>query len=452
VSEDDETCKLLVWRYTGPLEDDAVPAVLLQRSTTDEAYVDGVATQRDPRTIKEEDEPATRTAAAKSIDALQRGAALNATSLLAVKTRGVCEDLPSDENGVGQECSNLKAYCNNQDHVGVTVRSNCPMSCAVPGCQLWQPMPCYPHACGPGGGPWTSKASDGNVYINYYFESNIDSKRRAVFDRAKREWESKTCLRFIERASSPAIRVAITNYNTCSSGVGNPGTDKNVDLNLGWCNDNNHFGSVVHEMGHAIGMNHEQNRPDGAQQDWTAGEWQGPYLNVKWYNIDSDWRPQWQGQKRSYTGSSTAGYAYYDYESIMHYGLEDKADATNPAWQNVPGQRGELSEGDVAQVNDMYQCAVARSPAPASSPSASGNRASTCRDAPGKHWEQVCSKWAEQGSCATSNGINQQCPGSCAEVSKMVDGYTCIAWMKAGWCPASDHIRESCPHVCDQCV
>jgi astacin len=217
-------------------------------------------------------------------------------------------------------------------------------------------MPCYPHACGPGTGPWLKKASDGRVYINYYFDGSIDDKRRAVFESARSEWESRTCISFHESSDVPRIRVAVTDYETCSSGVGYPGAQGTLDLNLGWCNDMDHWGSVVHELGHSLGMSHEQNRPDGPEQAYTAGEWQGPYLHVHWDNIDPAWLPQWEAKPRSYTGSKTAGYAKYDYESIMHYILDGNADTVNPSFQSVPGQRTHLSDGDVEQIRDMYQC------------------------------------------------------------------------------------------------
>eukprot|EP01052_Picozoa_sp_SAG31_P002367 SAG31_NODE_83_length_27039_cov_14.035746_23_plen_302_part_00 len=47
----------------------------------------------------------------------------------------------------------------------------------------------------------------------------------------------------------------------------------------------------------------------------------------------------------------------YDYDSIMHYPCKPpKCQTLDPNMQSRVGQREKLSAGDIAQINDMYQC------------------------------------------------------------------------------------------------
>ncbi|CAK0872214.1 unnamed protein product [Prorocentrum cordatum] len=461
--EDNEHCKMPVWQYTGPLEDGGVPTVLTELSEGDEAYIDGIAVGEDPHEITEEDGAGEGTPTVHP-DTLSN------LSLLGAK--GLCED--HTETGVGNNmpCSQAKTWCNAAGALGLAVRGACPFSCGL--CtQAYGWMPCYPNPCSPGGGPWTTKV--GNVvYINYYFD-NLDADRQAAFNKAKDEWESKTCVRFTYSSATPRMRITVTNQATCSAFVGFPGSDGTLDVNLGWCNSVEHWGNIAHELGHALGMNHEQNRPDGPGQTNTPAGWKGPHLRVKWQNIDTVWRPQWEGQKRSYYGSQTAGYAPYDYGSIMHYGLGDNADATNSAWQSVPGQRDGLSAGDIAQFQDMYQCgsaapAPAPAPAPTPPPPTPGPAPAGCVDSTENPWGQSCAAWLAQGACAVSNGIRQHCkvscqqcvsetpaptpgpaPAGCVDSTENPWGQSCAAWLAQGACAVSNGIRQHCKVSCQQC-
>jgi len=448
VPEDDPRCKnggVLVWEYTGGLESGSVPVPLLELSEGDTRYIDGIVGHMDPEHVNAEGSD-------------DHSNATNATMAAAqVGSRGLCVD---SENplGNGQPCSKYVSMCSKQDDYGILMRRECPLACGKCS-QAWGWLSCYPNNCGPGGGPWlNSKASDNKVYINYYFTSNIDDIRIEAFEKAKAEWEAHTCIRFVDDWKPPAIRVTIKDYNSCSSGVGYPGANGYVDLNLGWCDEVWEWGSIMHEIGHALGMNHEQNRPDGPDQQYTPEGYRGPYLHITWHAIERAWVPQWQGQDKSYIGSKTAGYEHYDYESMMHYGLGDVAEIADKhtlSWEPVPGQRTHLSRGDIEQITDLYQCGGAPAAAPAPAPV----EPSGCYDAEDPYG-QSCSSWAAQGACATSNGIRKSCPyscklceGDCFDSTELVYEQACFLWkeQRGPDCSGNSELKKYCPYSCSNC-
>jgi len=242
---------------------------------------------------------------------------------------------------------------------------------------------------------WLNKNSQGKVIVNYYFDeptiANVPhpDNLKAAFRAAADEYPIHSCVEFVEgtadSAPEPRIQVAHIDKSSCWANQETSGMHPtySAQINLGWCNDMMHKGNMIHELMHILGANHEQKRPDSsAVLTLPDGSTHGPALILNWDNIGEDWVPQWTPAASSYMGSSNqgpndpfSGYAPYDYESIMHYSrgtaANPKSTAVNPAFNSAMGQRTHLTQGDVTQLNDMYQCAFATPvpPTPAPTPS-----------------------------------------------------------------------------------
>ncbi len=141
--------------------------------------------------------------------------------------------------------------------------------------------------------PWTN----GKVY--YQFAPEITSFTKDLFIRAFREWEEGTPLQFIERTDQPNYIYVIYSEIT-SSGVGMGGARQ---LLLITPYEHTPYGTVLHELGHALGLHHEHQRSDRDQ-----------YVDVFMENLTE------LGQSQIGHIIPTLNYTSYDFFSIMHYG------------------------------------------------------------------------------------------------------------------------------------
>jgi len=490
----DKRCKLLVWQYSGGLEMHAMPYPLQQLNVADESYIGSIAVGlviNNP-----EDGPVFRA------ETIQDNELSMASTEAMAKTQGLCTD--AKHTGVmlgdGNEatCSQLKVYCTGTSSTARYVRGVCPLTCGI--CSPeggW--VSCYPYKCAIGV-PWT-RVANGTVPIAYYFDSVIDEQRKAVFRKAVEEWEFKTCVRFYQSTTKPCLKVTITDTSSCTATLGNPGENSEAVLNMGWCRTMTDVGSIIHEIGHTLGMSHEQNRPDGSESLQVPGSVEGPYLTVYWNNIPDSVSIQYEPMPMAYIGSTYQGpadpyfgYAPYDYMSIMHYGRNDPArfDTVDPTYNAVVGQRTALSDGDVLQISDMYQCSIpslsSTTAGPATTTQSPGTTTTSlvCQDVDPVQWtcggEQCTCEWLQENNhCIEGHHggqVRRYCPKSCGECptstsststttsSECKDGippFTCeggvrctCEWLSANqYCTNPDigeSIRASCPLSCGMCT
>lgn len=166
---------------------------------------------------------------------------------------------------------------------------------------------------------------------------------RATILAAMDEIEAVTAVRFVPRSGQDDY-VRFRDGSGCSSMVGRQGDRQDVNLALG-CNNT---WIVVHEILHALGLNHEQSRDN-----------RDGFVQIHWDNIRSGKAHNFEIADYSWD------YGAYDYDSLMHYGTHDfcKKDSAGvcvgPTITTIPtttaiGQRSHLSATDIAAINHIY--------------------------------------------------------------------------------------------------
>lgn len=99
-----------------------------------------------------------------------------------------------------------------------------------------------------------------NGVVPYVFASNVGSSDRKIIQRAIDEYHSKTCLRFVKRTNEKDYLSFESSNTGCWSSVGRVGKKQSLNLQSPGCTTK--IGTPQHEIMHALGFLHEQNRYD----------------------------------------------------------------------------------------------------------------------------------------------------------------------------------------------
>lgn len=176
--------------------------------------------------------------------------------------------------------------------------------------------------------------------VPYEFGSVSDDAREAFLD-AIEHIEANTAVRFIPRKAHHDDYVRVIGGTGCSSSVGRNGGQQTLTLGNG-CES---VGIAAHEIGHLVGLWHEQSRADRDE-----------HVTIHWENIESGK----EGNFETYVQKGLSGkdVAAYNTNSIMHYGsgfFSDGGDTiTRTDGSRITPNRTALTDTDIAGVADLY--------------------------------------------------------------------------------------------------
>ncbi|XP_041797517.1 meprin A subunit beta-like [Chelmon rostratus] len=185
---------------------------------------------------------------------------------------------------------------------------------------------------------WTSP-------VPYVLEKDLEMNAKGIIMRAFDQFRLKSCIDFKPRDMEDYY-ISVQRLDGCFSYVGRWLPNGQV-LSIGRFCD--YIATIEHEFLHALGFFHEQSRYDRDE-----------YLTIAFENIIEGFENNFE--KVSEASSTTNGVPY-DYMSVMHYGKNAFSNGNgstiitkDPQFQDVIGQRLEMSPSDVRELNLLYKC------------------------------------------------------------------------------------------------
>ena len=175
--------------------------------------------------------------------------------------------------------------------------------------------------------------------VFYKLADKLSATMKQRIRDAMTHWENKTPIRFVVHTDQPDW-VLFTTGAGCSATIGRAGGKQHVNVNSK-CTK----GNIIHEIGHTVGLWHEQSRTDRAE-----------HVQIRWKNIMDGMRFNFQTYvQQGFDGRNVGA---YDIKSVMHYGSFAFSRNGKPTIVRSNGSTFDatrvLSDRDVAGVKKIY--------------------------------------------------------------------------------------------------
>ena len=183
-----------------------------------------------------------------------------------------------------------------------------------------------------------------NGVVPYRISSQLSKSAEGKVRAAITAWNATGAVTMVERTEATAS--AYPNYidfvdaDQCASWVG----FQNDGAQSIYTGDKCSEGSMIHEIGHAMGLLHEHTRPD-----------RDSFVKINWNSISTDKAHNFDVLEDGIPLGD------YDYSSIMHYGTHFFSNDGNPTISSLQntgvklGQREFISDGDKNSMITLYQ-------------------------------------------------------------------------------------------------
>ncbi len=172
--------------------------------------------------------------------------------------------------------------------------------------------------------------------VPFVIDRGVTGKSKRTILDGIAHWNERTVIRLVERVGeTDYVRFRAKPRGICSGDVGRVGGAQSVNIPPNGCN----LASVIHEIGHAVGLWHEHQRED-----------RDGYVSVLFENL-SGLGKFWYAATHPSTGP-------YDYASVMHYPTNSFSTNRRQTMETVPPGMGipysGLSAGDIDGVAKLY--------------------------------------------------------------------------------------------------